>query len=130
MRRVLWNIYAWPITFFLVLAVVSSIASRISLLTVLDAAISLPSLVALHLHIWDKKCLSASFWKPYAFVFPLWDCLCNLLVEPMSSGKRFNPLLLIVPVILLPLYVGVFRYAFRKWEADGFSDGQSRIWPS
>ena len=119
MRRVIWNIYAWPITLLLVTVAAVTLVSRLGLLSLLDTAISLPSLVALHLHIWDKRFLSARFWKPYAFVFPLWDLLFNLLLEPMHSGEPFDPWSLIIPVILLPLYIGVFRYAFRNWGGDG-----------
>lgn len=119
MRRVLWNIYAWPITLFLVAVIVGGLVRRLDPLMALDSAISLPSLIALHLHIWDKKFLSARFWKLYAFVFLLWDWLFELLLKPMLSGAPFSPAFLATLVILLPLYISVFRYAFRRWDANG-----------
>jgi len=121
MRRLLWNIYAWPLTLLLAFAAVGSF-KEIGLLSVLDSAISVLSLIALHLHIWDKRVLSAKFWKPYAFFFVVWELLWNLLLGPMISGKNFDPVALIAPVILAPLYVGVFRYAFRNWDGRGLSD--------
>jgi hypothetical protein len=119
MRRVIWNIYAWPITLFLVTVVAVGVVNKFDLLMILDLAISLPSLIALHLHIWDKRFLSPMFWKVYAFIFLLWDWLFELLLKPMLSGAPFSPLLLATLVILLPLYISVFRYAFRDWDGDG-----------
>ena len=90
---------------------------------ILDSAISLPSLVALHLHIWDKRFLSARFWKPYAFIFFFWDWLFDPLRKFAFSGEPFDPSLLvglfIFLVILLPLFIGVFKYAFKNWDGNG-----------
>jgi hypothetical protein len=91
---------------------------QIKPLYILDAALSIPALVALHLHIWDKRFLPTTFWKPYAFVFLAWEFLRNLLLEPVLSGKPFDPVILVVPVLLLPLYIGIFRYAFRTWDGE------------
>ena len=81
----------------------------------LDAVISFPTLIALHLHIWDKRFLTSRFWRAYAFIFAIWDLLFNLVLQPMHSGKRFDPWDLTVFVVLVPLYVSVFRYGFRSW---------------
>jgi len=72
----------------------------------------------LHLHIWDKKALVASFWKPYVFIFYAWDLSFNILIEPVLSGKKFDPISFIVPLILLPFYIALFRYAFRQWNGN------------
>lgn len=114
MRRVLWNIYAWPITVLLVLSLLSGLRSS-DVLRIIDLIISVPLLIALHLHIWDVKFLSNKFWKPYAFVFLAWELLYNLLIAPIASGESFKPINLLAPVILLPFYIALFKYAFRKW---------------
>jgi hypothetical protein len=118
-RQIIWNIYAIPITCLILFGEVITLVEGIDLLRVLDLAISIPSLVALQLHIWDRRFISVKFWKPYAIVFLLWDFLYNLMLEPLASGEKFDPWNLITPLILVPLYVSVFRYAFRKWDKNG-----------
>ena len=49
-----------------------------------------------------------------AGVYLAWDIYFNLVLDFMRLGEgRF----LIVPVFSLPLYVALFRYAFRDWTA-------------
>ena len=74
-----------------------------------------PSVVAMHLHIWDKKLFNPSFWKIYAFAFCAWDFSFKLLIEPAIFGEKFA---LIGLIVLLPLYVALFRYAFRQWKGN------------
>lgn len=120
-RRILWNIYAWPITLLLVAGSLvpgqNPTGNHIILtFSVLDLFISLPSLAAMHLHIWDKKLLNPLVWKTYTFVFYGWDLIYNLLIQPSLTGEKFNKVSLIGLIVLIPLYVAVFRYAFRKWN--------------
>lgn len=82
----------------------------------LDFLICLPGLVAMHLHIWDTQLFVPAFWKVYAFVYVLWDFGFNILIEPAITHERFDPVLLVFSVICLPLYISVFRYAFRRWD--------------
>lgn len=106
MRRILWNIYAWPVTLILVLSQLSGLSIS-DLLPIVDLVISVPLVMALHLHIWDKKLLTDKFWKPYAFSFVIWELVYNLLIVPMKSGEPFKPSTLLAPVILLPFYIGL-----------------------
>ena len=117
MRRIFWNIYAWPITLLLVATFLPT-KNGMGLLSILNVVVSIPSLVALHLHIWDKRIGSVGFWRPYAFMFILWELVYNLVLEPLESEGQFDPIFLVAPVILLPLYIALFRYAFRKWTED------------
>ena len=75
--------------------------------------LSLPALIALHLHIWDVKLLSSGFWRPYAFIYFAWDVYYNLVLNPMQFSK---PVLMVLPLIALPLYIALCRYAFRNWS--------------
>jgi len=122
LRRVLWCIYAWPITLMLLssdlFAGYQHHGTYVIPFTVLDFFISLPSIVAIHLHIWDKKLFHPTLWKIYIFVFYAWDLSFNLLIEPAVTGEKFDPVGLIAPLILMPFYVGIFRYAFRKWKGS------------
>ena len=125
LRRVLWCIYAWPITLLLLssdlFAGYQHSGNYVIPFAVLDFLISLPSLVALHLHIWDKKFFHPSFWKIYTFLFYAWDLSFNVLIQPVVTGEKFVPANLIAPVILLPFYVALFRYAFRRWDKKEFA---------
>jgi len=115
MRRILWNIYAWPISVLILLGFGFELSLRRALPAV-DVALSIPALIALHLHVWDVKFLSSAFWKPYAFVYCIWDVCYNLVINPMQLGGHFKAELLVIPVFALPLYVALFRYAFRSWS--------------
>ena len=117
MRRILWNIYAWAITFLLVAAYIDSI-HQIQALKLLDVVLSIPSLLALHLHIWDKKVGSSTFWKAYVPFFIVWEFAFNIVLDPMSRAEKLNPEVMVVGILLLPLYVANVRYAFRKWTGN------------
>jgi hypothetical protein len=108
----LWNVYAWPVSVLMLFGFLSEL-SMLRALSAVDVALSIPALIALHLHVWDVKFLSSAFWKPYAVVYLTWDVYYNLVINPMRLGK---PVLLVVPVVALPLYVALFRYAFRSWS--------------
>ena len=115
MRRFLWNIYAWPISLLLVVTY-SDLFREFKLLQCIDLIVSIPSLLALHFYIWDKKIGKATYWKRYLFVFFAWELVFNLFLEPMKEWKKLDSHeWIIVPVILLPLYVGLIRYSYRKW---------------
>lgn len=114
MRRILWNIYAWPVTLLLLAAYGDSI-HQLRPLKLLDVAISIPSLIALHFHIWNKKIGLPIFWKCYTCFFILWELAFNAVLDPLTRGEKFDLKVMIVAVILIPLYVGNFRYAFTEW---------------
>ncbi len=118
----MWNIYAWPITLLLLALLAAGLVNRPDLLSILDFSISVPSLVALHLHIWDKRFLPRTFWKAYAFILLLWDWGFELLLKPLLLKTPFSPLLLFHLILLIPLYVSVFRYAFRNWDRSGLAE--------
>ena len=84
----------------------------------LDLCFSFPSLVAMHLHIWDKKLFNPQLWKIYAFVSCAWDLTLNLFIMPSVTGETFGINDIIGVAILIPLYVAMFRYAFRKWDGN------------
>ena len=114
MRRTLWNIYAWPISILILLGFLFEL-STLKPLSALDVALSIPALIALHLHVWDVKFLSSTFWKPYAFAYCAWDLYYNFM-DPARIKGGFQSRFVILQLVALPLYVAVFRYAFREWS--------------
>jgi hypothetical protein len=113
MRRILWNIYAWPITVLMLLGMFFELRT-LKVPAAVDVLLTVPALIALHMHVWGVRFLSGGFWKPFAFVYLAWDLYFNLVLDFMRLGEaRF----LIVLFFSLPLYVALFRYAFRDWSA-------------
>lgn len=116
MRRVLWDLYAWPITLLFALSVIMSLA-KIETSSVSNIIITVPALIALHLHIRKRNFLSADFWKFYAFFYVAWDFIYCLLIRPAQEGVQINSsnaLSFFLPLIIcIPLYTAVFLYAFR-----------------
>jgi hypothetical protein len=122
LRRILWSFYAIPITLLLLpsdFMMIYQYGPGMFPFATFDCLISLPSLVAMYLHIWDKQLFVPAFWKIYAFIFIAWDFSFNLLIEPAITGEELSWPDLIGAVTLVPLYVAVFRYAFRKWDENG-----------
>jgi hypothetical protein len=113
MRKALWNIYAWPITAVFIVIVVIGFG-RMGVLDAFDLSVTTPALVALHLHIWNKKFLSKLFWQPYAIAYLIWDLAFNIYIRPHAIGKPFDPWTLLVFAILLPLDIALILYAFKR----------------
>lgn len=111
MRKILWNLYAWPMTLLIVVTYVP-IGNKPLWLLMLDFFMSFPSLLVLHLYIWELKFLRSQFWKMYAIVFVIWDCLHNLVLSPMIQQESFDLIWFIGLILLLPLYIVPFRYAY------------------
>ena len=116
MRRVLWCLYAVPITVLLVAAEASAIHDT-GALGAIDLLVSLPSLVTLYLYIFDRRVLTALAWRSYAIGFIAWEVLYNLWLVPSITGAPFRAVYFIAAALLLPLYVALFRYAFQDWHA-------------
>jgi hypothetical protein len=118
-RRILWMMYACPIALLVLLTDVSGVSQRgftVLPYVTLDFLLSFLSIVAIFLHIWDAKLFVQTFWKIYAFVFLVWDLLYNLFLHPAVAGENLGSSDLFGAVIVLPLYVAIFRYAFRNWK--------------
>lgn len=135
-RRILWNIYAWPTTALSVLAIAfldignllhvpsDGFPMLAVLPLVFDAGTTILALIALNLHIWDRRFLAPVFWKPFAFFYPLWDLLYNLVLYPLFYPGTSEPVHLPAMIVFVPWYVGLFRYAFRNWGDPGLSPEQ------
>jgi hypothetical protein len=118
-RRILWMLYAVPITLLIVpsdFMWMYQYGPAMFPFATLDFLMSFPSLVAIQLHIWDKQLFAPVFWKVYAFVFIGWDFTFNIFIAPALTHEPFDPANLVYAGLCVPLYVAVFRYAFRKWE--------------
>lgn len=112
-RRVFWNLYAVPVTLLYATSSIVEFKSGNPWMF-LDAAVSIPQLIALHLHIWDKRTLNGLVWKIYAFGFLVWQIAFGFFISPPATGA-FSVASLIGTAIQLPMMVALFLYAFRRW---------------
>jgi hypothetical protein len=123
MRLILWNSYAWPMTLFIIVSLFDPDTNKFGLPYTLELLISLPAYIALHLHIWEKRLWSPNFWKAYAFAFAAWNVLYTLNLVKMNNWSTIHPTLSIITIlILMPLYIALFRYAFRKWNGQTMTE--------
>lgn len=111
--RVLWSIYALPITVLLLAASAARLGD--GPVYMLDAIISLPQFVVLQLFIWDKRVLKPVVWKTYAVGMLAWQLAFGLVIEPMLSHTSPNSGMLVAFALQLPMFVALFLYAFGKW---------------
>ncbi|RJQ54174.1 MAG: hypothetical protein C4521_04795 [Actinobacteria bacterium] len=114
-RRVLWSLYAWPVTLEILVSSAFSTV-ELGLIAAVDVLLTVPSLVALHMHIWDRRTFPAAVWKIYAFTFLAWQLAYGFFLEPAAAGEPFDPLSLVTAFVTVPLFVALFRYAFRAWD--------------
>ena len=112
-RRVLWSVYAIPLTVLSLGVILTS--PPINVLEVIDEILNIAALIVLYLHVWDRRTLPAAFWKVFAFGFMAWVLISVLVLFPAAGSPNDDPWILIVPLILLPLYIAQFRYAYRDW---------------
>src|SRR3974390_1340272 len=98
MRRILWNIYAWPITVLMLFGMFFELRT-LKVLAAADVLLTIPALIALHMHVRDVRFLSTGLWRSFAFVYLAWDLYFNLVLDFMRLGEsRF----LIVLAFALP----------------------------
>jgi len=103
-----WKIYFWLI---LPLIGLSYINGPIHFWLAVDFIISTPAVVGLFLWAYHKNWLSQRFWVVYFWIFLVWELIYKIVIEPKVSGEPFQALALLAPVLLIPLYVALYRYA-------------------
>ena len=113
-RRFLWIAYAVLLTPLSLASFVPEIQA-IGWLGVLDLFVSVPGLLALFAHIGNRRLLSASFWKPYAYFIVAWNVIGAIAVVPHLTGQRFGLADAAGALFYVPLYVAVINYAYRRW---------------
>ncbi len=115
-KRVLWSLYAVPITVLLLGGYVFSPDTQ-GPLQILDLVVSLPMFVAMHLYIWDKPTLRPFIWKAYSFVMVAWQATYEVLGR-IATGEHFDPRQLADLSIQVPMFTLMFVYAFKDWSVQ------------
>jgi len=85
---------------------------------VVDWLVSLTCLVGLFAYVHRRRVLSPAFWAVFVPASLIWTAAYELrLGNPVlmggSAGSRI-PELLIVSICIFPLYLALFRYAYRN----------------
>lgn len=124
-KRVLWSIYAIPITLLFLAASIRHLHD--SPWYVVDAIVSLPQFVIVQLYIWDKRVLRPILWQIYAICFLAWQLTFSLVIEPTLTHIPVGPSLLVGLGLQLPMLVAMFLYAFGSWDDQGAVVGQERV---
>lgn len=115
-RRILWNLYALPIT-VLILAAYATSWYKSPLLISIDFLFSIPSLIVLHLNIWDVEVGTPTIRKLYASMFLVWETTYNVVICPQFRDMPLTPSILFGALLMSPIYFSVFSYAFRSWNS-------------
>jgi hypothetical protein len=112
-----WKIYFWIFTFLLIVDEIGVFSKKgASLIVIFDILISFMSLVGLFCFAYKKKWLRASFWKVYFYIFLVWDLSFNLIIGPYMGSDYSLISALIGLGISVPLYIGLYLYAFKFLE--------------
>jgi Protein of unknown function (DUF2510) len=107
-RRVLWTLYT--VLFVFALLTASTTWDWGNARPYVSALVYAAAVVALVLHTWDRRTLSTSFWKAFAFGFV--GYLTALTLSTPVEGGMFP---WSAVTLFIPLYVALFRYAYRTW---------------
>ncbi|MBE0418117.1 MAG: DUF2510 domain-containing protein [Coriobacteriia bacterium] len=117
-RRAIWMAYALPITLFIGLAVGAAMLDASDPLGIFDAVLAVPWLVALHLHIWNKRVATALVWRAYAVAYLIWLPLYLLVLDPVVTGTEPELGYLVILALLAPSFVALYLYAFSDWSVS------------
>ena len=125
-RSVGWKIYLWAIVSLIVLAYASFGPAWMQPLDYIDFAISTVGLVGLFGYAYSRQIFSEEFWRIWLPIEVIWDLTYILVVTRMGLGNQIDDAPtntledLLWMLIVLPLYVALFRYGHRSaalWRA-------------
>lgn len=114
----LLKIYFWIFSVgWLLSSVFELTRGRVLIWGVLDLGISALGILGLFGYLYQKHFFSQIFWKFYLPVVILWDIVGITVVQPAMVKQEFNLISLFGFVFVLPLYYGLYRYAFKsEWS--------------
>lgn len=109
-----WKIYFWILLVLLLLGYMGmAFGKALSMIYFFDLIISIPSLAGFFLFAYKKIFLTAKFWQPYFIIYVLWDCFFNLILGPRIDNDFSWVTAFIGFVIIFPMWIALYLYAFR-----------------
>lgn len=112
-----WKIYFWIITSLVILSL--AIEGLDNYWAILDIPLSTLALIGLFSYAYKKRVFGAQFWKLYFFTYLIWDLIYNFIITPSASEDSSAITILFAFIIICPLYVALYRYAFIFFEGKG-----------
>jgi hypothetical protein len=108
---VFWKAYAG---LMLVVFVTVYVSDRlVTIFDAVDVFMTALTVLALVLYAWGRPLLSGGFWRMYFWWLVGWEALYLLVLSPAMDPARINAAVVRGLIIIAPMYVGLWRYAFR-----------------
>jgi hypothetical protein len=115
--RWFWKCY-WVYLFFLFYRLTWPLQAQ-SLEAWIDIGMMLPSLLGLFGFAFQIYFLDKSLWKLYCVTLVTWDFYYHFLLKDFPSQASLSIEAWILLITLMPMYVGLFQYAFlEKQESE------------
>jgi len=111
---VFWKIYFWLLTIAYALMFGSEVfKGTLDLLHGLDYMLSWVGLVGFFGYIYKRRFFKPVFWKVYFPIQLIWDLVLSIKFMPQSPVVLVIITLTLGFILLLPLYIALFKYAYR-----------------
>ena len=108
-----WLIYLLFFTLVFVPSLLEAFTTRTAV-GFLDLAVSFPSLIGLAFFTFKKEWGHQIFWEVYSVLFPIYDIVKNVFTARFIPGCHFSTEALIGGVIMLPIYIALLLFAYKK----------------
>lgn len=121
-----WKIYFWFIAIIYASILVFEInTGKLNVLRTTDFLFSVFGLLALYGYAYKKRFFQPLVWKLYFPFIIVWDIGCTVLTISQTHNQ-YSVFLntvsyLLIILFMLPLYIGLFKYAYRYKEENAES---------
>lgn len=107
-----WKIYFWVLVVLLTAGFISDDVT--GLWDIVDVPMSLFSLVGLFSYAYKKYIFNKIFWKIFLPIVGIWDLVYNIVLSTEQVEEPIEYVFLFIALLLIiaPLYVALYRYAF------------------
>ena len=114
-----WKGLIWKIYFFLLiimLTIGAILTKSWKVFYIIDGIIAIGSLLALFLLSFRIKLFKPLIWKTYFFIYVSWGIIFDFIIYPSISKPHPIAPYIFYFIIIFPLYLGLYFYAFRFLE--------------
>ncbi len=106
-----WKVYFWVITILIIVGYASEGFS--SYWDIIDLPVLICAFVGLFSYAYKKKIFNKIFWKSFLPIYIIWDLTYNLVLSPGYSEEPTEIIYILIGfIIIVPLYIALYKYAF------------------